>query len=58
MLIANTPIEIAQAIQKVNEMPEKELVYRIAGQQKIIMDDNDNVSVLKKCFKDLGINYE
>ena len=24
----------------------------------VIVDDNDNVSVLKKCFKDLGINYE
>lgn len=58
VFIADTPMDIAQTVLRINEMPEKELINRIAGQQKIIMNDNDSVAVLKKCFEDLGINYE
>lgn len=57
IFIADQASAIADSIIQINILSEEELRRRVVGQQNVIINDNDNVIALKKCFDELGFEY-
>lgn len=58
VFVADEAKTIADCVIQINQLAEQDLKERILGQQELIIRDNDNVVVLKKCFKELGLCNE